>query len=117
MLTNAMTWKDIYWKKDICYLIFFIHLKTTFYINFYVRYKIGFVSYGYIKRECGCFTDYFSDIHKNVENKHYIKGYLVISPLIKIRHDIERCFCITNLAFDKNIVSYISNNYVFVNLK
>lgn len=53
----------------------------------------------------------------DVENKHYIKGYLVISPLIKIRHDIERCFCITNLAFDKNIVSYISNNYVFVNLK
>lgn len=47
----------------------------------------------------------------DVENKHYIKGYLVISPLIKIRPDIE------NLAFDKNIVSYISNNYVFVNLK
>lgn len=53
----------------------------------------------------------------DVENKHYIKGYLVISPLIKIRPDIERFFCITNLAFDKNIVSYISNNYVFVNLK
>lgn len=53
----------------------------------------------------------------DVENKHYIKGYLVISLLIKIRPDIERFFCITNLAFDKNIVSYISNNYVFVNLK
>lgn len=50
----------------------------------------------------------------DVENKHYIKGYLVISPLIKIRPDIERCFCITNLAYT---YSYISNNYVFVNLK